>query len=428
MKAVILAAGKGTRLYPLTIDTPKILLPLLGRPLIEWFIEILEGYVEEIIFVVGDNEYSRRIESYVKSSINKVNIKLSFVYQKEQLGTGHALQCAKDLVGASERFILLYGDDLYARADLENLLKHDYAILGKQVVDPEKWGILQKDGSGNLLEIVEKPEKYVGDVANIGMYLLDSKVFELFKEVEMSPRGEYEVTDTVSLFAKRQKVKVLSVERYWLPLGYPWMILDAQEKLIGEYGYKFESLVDSHSILLNDSNLEEFVDKLSELDIHIDNGVTIHGNLIVRRGSIIKSGSYFEGDIIIGKNCEIGPNAYIRGITSLGDNVKVGMSEVKNSIIMEYSTLPHFNYFGDGIMGRNVNFAAGCIATNLRLDDQNIKTMIKEKMVDTGRRKFSTVIGDGVKFGAGVTIYPGRKIWPNAQIKPNEIIQKDIIL
>jgi UDP-N-acetylglucosamine diphosphorylase/glucosamine-1-phosphate N-acetyltransferase len=401
MKAVILAAGKGTRLYPLTITTPKILLPVLNKPMIHHFDEILEGIVDEIVIVIANNDYSKQIETYVNA--NKFLNKISFATQalNENSGTGDALQAARDKISVNEKFILLYGDDYYARQDLENLVKHEYAIVGKKVSDPEKWGILQQDGAGNLDKLVEKPQTFVGDIGNIGMYLLDSTIFELFENTAISQRGEFEVTDGVSLFAQHKKMKVLAVEGFWLPAGYPWMLLDAQEFLKDSVDYDIEG--------------------------EIEENVHIKGKLKLGKGSVIKSGTYIEGNVVVGKNCVIGPNAYLRGTTSIGDNCKIGMSEVKNSIIMEGCALPHFNYFGDGVMGKNVNFAGGCTAANLRLDEENVKTMIKGKLVDTGRRKFSTVIGDNVKFGAKSIIYPGRKIWPNLTTLPGQVIDRDLM-
>lgn len=401
MKAVILAAGKGTRLYPLTITTPKILLPVLNKPMIHHFDEILTGLVNEIVIVIANNDYSKQIETYVNT--HKFKTKISFAIQNltETSGTGDALQAAKSSIDSGEKFILLYGDDYYSRVDLENLVKHEYAIVGKKVTDPEKWGILQADEEGNLVKLVEKPQEFVGDIGNIGMYLVDSSIFELFEQTAISERGEFEVTDGVTLFAKNKKMKVLAVEGYWLPAGYPWMLLDAQEFLADTVDYKIEGV--------------------------IEDNVQVKGRLKLGKGSVIKSGSYIEGDVVIGENCVIGPNAYVRGTTSIGDNCKVGMSEVKNSIIMEGSALPHFNYFGDGVMGKNVNFAGSCSAMNLRHDEGNIQTMIKGKLIDTGRRKFSTVIGDNVKFGAATKIYPGRKVWPNLQTLPGQMIDRDLM-
>jgi len=229
MKAVVIAAGKGTRMYPLTLTTPKLLLPVLGVPLLDWFDEILADKVNELIIVVNPGESGEQIRRHVKAS--DYRIKVSFVVQKEQKGTAHALQVTKDAVGTG-KFLLLNGDDLYSREDIEHLLEKDAGIVGTPVEDPEKWGIITADDRGKFTGIVEKPDdKKPGSLANIGMYLFNASVFELFDRIEESPRGEYEITDTVKLYAQENDFSVVESAGYWFPLGYPWHLLDVNKQL-----------------------------------------------------------------------------------------------------------------------------------------------------------------------------------------------------
>ena len=112
----------------------------------------------------------------------------------------------------------------------------------------------------------------------------------------------------------------------------------------------------------------------------------------------------------------------------IGENSLVGFGvEIKNSIIGHHTHIPHLSYIGDSIIGNHVNIAGGCLAANYRHDQATIKTPIKGQMIDTGRVKFGTVIGDGVKLGVHTTIYPGRKIWPNLTTRPGQIIDKDLV-
>ena len=123
--------------------------------------------------------------------------------------------------------------------------------------------------------------------------------------------------------------------------------------------------------------------------------------------------------MLIGKNCKIGPNAYIRPYTVIGDNCHIGNAcEVKASIIMNGSKIPHFNYVGDSIIGENCNLGAGTKVANLRLDEKNIKVPVKNELVDTGRRKLGVIMGDNVHTGINVSIDVGTMIGAYTYIAP----------
>ncbi|MFH1450594.1 MAG: DapH/DapD/GlmU-related protein, partial [archaeon] len=143
--------------------------------------------------------------------------------------------------------------------------------------------------------------------------------------------------------------------------------------------------------------------------------------------TLIKSGVYIEGPVMIGKNCTIGPNAFLRPYACIGNNCKVGQSvEIKNSVIMEETYVPHLSYVGDSVIGRNVNFGAGAITANLRHDNDNVKVTVKGEKVDSGLRKLGALVGDNVKFGSNVVINPGKKIGANARVWPGVVINQDI--
>jgi NDP-sugar pyrophosphorylase family protein len=151
----------------------------------------------------------------------------------------------------------------------------------------------------------------------------------------------------------------------------------------------------------------------------VEDGVFMQGTVIVGKGSIVKSGTYIEGPCIIGRNCRIGPHAYIRGATSVGDDCHIGhCTELKNSIIMNGTKIPHFNYIGDSVIGAECNFGAGTKIANLRHDHANVRVCGK----DTRRKKFGAIIGDGVQFGINCSINVGSKIGSNSQFAPNSYV------
>ena len=155
----------------------------------------------------------------------------------------------------------------------------------------------------------------------------------------------------------------------------------------------------------------------------------IEGIVHIGPGTRILPGVFIEGNVVIGANCKIGPNCYIRGNTSIGDNCHIGQSvEIKNSLIFSHTNVGHLSYIGDSVLGERVNLGAGTTTSNLRHDGKNHRSMVKGVLVDTGRRKFGAIIGDGAHTGINTSIYPGRKLGSNARTRPGEVVQHDIIL
>ena len=233
-----------------------------------------------------------------------------------------------------------------------------------------------------------------------GFTFLTEISFPFIKKLKKSRRGEYEITEAISLFSKKKKI---SVEKagFWFPVTYPWSLLDANEAIL--------------------RNASGNVDSMTE------KGATLKGKVIVGKGTLLRAGAYIEGPVIIGKNCDIGPNCYVRPYTSIGDNCRIGNSvEIKNSIIMDNACIGHLSYVGDSVIGENVNIGAGFIVANLRHDNSSVKSIVKKKLVSTGRKKFGTAIGDGAKTGIRTSIYPGRKIWPGKTTPPGDIVKEDV--
>lgn len=156
--------------------------------------------------------------------------------------------------------------------------------------------------------------------------------------------------------------------------------------------------------------------------------VTLDGTVILGEGSVLLPGVYIEGVAVIGKNCKLGPNCYLRGCTFVGDNCHAGQAvELKNSILMHHVAAGHLSYLGDSVICPDVNFGGGTIASNFRHDGKNHRSMVDGVLIDTGRRKFGTVIGSGVHTGIHTSIYPGRKLWAGVSTLPGEVVQRDLM-
>jgi bifunctional UDP-N-acetylglucosamine pyrophosphorylase/glucosamine-1-phosphate N-acetyltransferase len=211
MDAIILAAGKGTRLRPHTDATPKPLLPVQGRPILDWIIAALPP-VDRLVVVV--NYLAGQIEDYLEKQSHVR--RWATVRQAEPRGTGDALMACTGAV-SSDRVMVLNGDDLIGRADLAKLAAVPMGILTHPVAEPRSFGIVFPNPDGTLARIVEKPTDVPPPaLANIGGYLFPKSVFDL--TLPLSPRGEYEITDAVAQLAAKHPFHVVEAD-YWLPIG-----------------------------------------------------------------------------------------------------------------------------------------------------------------------------------------------------------------
>ena len=385
MRAFILAAGEGTRMWPLTDTRPKPLIPLANKPIIEHILDAIVEYdIKKISILIGyeGRQIAERYGHYYRGA------DIDYVYQKERRGTGDAVLYASKY--KDEKFLILNGDLYFEKRAISEILKYDNAVLGVYKENAEPYGLLI--GNENLEEIREKVPNSSG-LVNAGIYVFNRKIFDYIKKVELSPRGEIEFTDAINMFAKEHDVKIVQYDGLWLDIGYPWHLLDATKA----YLKKMEC----------------------EVKGEVEESVVIKGKVCIGEGTRIMSGTYIEGPVLIGKNCKIGPNAYIRPYTVIGDNCHIGNScEVKASIIMNGSKVPHFNYVGDSIIGENCNLGAGTKVANLRLDEKNIKVVVKDEIVDTERRKLGVIMGDNVHTGINVSIDVGTMIGSYAAIAP----------
>ena len=391
IQAVIMAAGKSTRTWPLTLTKPKPLLKVMNKEIIKHNLDALQGLVSEVIIIVGFKK-----EMIIEEIGHKYGkLKIRYAEQKRQLGTGHALKYVEKLIKG--KFIVMGGDDIFSKKDIKACLRHKYAVLGCKVEDPGRFGVFVVKGK-EVKKVVEKPKKFVSGIANAGLYVFDKSVFKF--KLRKSQRGEYEIIDYINALIKKERVVCENVKGRWLSVGYPWDLIEANNVLVSE--------------IKND------------IKGRIEKNVIVKGKLKAGKGTEILSGTYIKGNVIIGENCLIGPNCYLRGNTSIGNGCHIGQAvEIKNSVIMDNAKVPHLSYIGDSVIGENSNLGAGTITANLKHDNKNVRSVVKGKIVDTGRRKFGTIIADDVHTGINTTIYPGRKIWPGVSTLPGEIIDKD---
>jgi len=394
LKAVILAAGEGQRMRPLTANRPKVMLPIAGKPILEHLlIEVKEAGIEEFILVVGYCD--KQVRNYFDNG-GKWGVKIAYSEQRKQLGTADAIRMAGGVTDGN--FLVINGDVVVSRADIKRLMKSTHNTMSViEVKDPRGLGIVEL-AKDKVVNIHEKPRRPTTLMANAGLYLFTPEIFDAISKTEKSPRGEYEITDSLQILMSRKPGLHYVEIKSWLDLSYPWDLLRANESMMAG---------------LEAKNLGE-----------VEGNVTIKGAVAIGKNTVVKSGAYIEGPVIIGEGCEIGPNCYIRPSTTIGDNCHIGAAvEVKNSIIMSGTRIPHLNYVGDSVIGEGCNLGAGTKIANLRLDKQNIQV----GGIDTKRRKLGAIIGDNVETGINASINVGSSIGNNTFIGPG-VVASGVIL
>src|SRR3989338_9439416 len=232
MKALILAAGKGTRMLPLTVDMPKVLIEINGKPFLWYVLEHLrKAGISEFGIIVNHKKEK------IKDFLEQYNLHAFLIDQPEPLGTGNAVKQAQSFCG-NDHFIIVSGDNLYSVQDLQFIQKKDAFcyIAGTEVPDWQKYGVLVTGGEW-LIKIMEKPKEFVGNLVNTGLYQCTADIWAALDKIKISPRGEYEFTDALSILAVSGKVKILKLQDYWLDLGCTEDIVKI-EQFIKEKGNK----------------------------------------------------------------------------------------------------------------------------------------------------------------------------------------------
>lgn len=389
MQCVLLAAGEGSRMRPLTTSRPKVMLPLAGKPMLEHLIlRVRDAGVTDFIIVVGYCEEAIRNRF---GDGEEFGVSIRYVVQRNQLGTADALKTTEPFV--KDEFLMLNADMILDVSDLKKLLALPSPAMATFTTDhPEKFGVVTVL-EGKVTSLEEKSQTPKSNIINAGAYRFSPEIFTDLKKVPLSGRGEYELTDALMEYISDKKLQAYPLS-LWMDVGYPWDMLSANETLIKELPEK------------RSGTLEE--------------NVVIKGSVFIEEEVLIKSGTYIEGPCYIGAGTTVGPNAYLRPGTTVGKNCHIGHAvEIKNSIIFDDTKIPHYNYIGDSVVGSGCNFGAGTKIANLRHDHGIVKVGGKS----SGRKKFGAVIGDNVLFGINCSINTGTLVGSNSKVAPHTLVQ-----
>ena len=403
IKAVILAAGKGTRMKSET--TPKVLHEIMGKTLLGYVLDNVKNFTNEEFVIVG--HHAQEVENFVKT--NYENAKT--VLQTPQLGTGHAVSMVCPYLENFDGLVLILCGDtplikeetLKKFVDFHNENDSDLTVMSTIFENPTNYGRIIRENNGSLKCIVEEKDatteqKAVKEV-NAGIYCLNwGKIKNAFSQLKTNnAQGEYYLTDIISW----GKVQNLNVNAY---------ILENSDEI---YGINSRSNLATATKIMNKRNLEKYME--SGVTIVDPDSTWISEDTEIGQDTIIFPATYIEGKNKIGKNCKIGPCAHLRGGVEVCDNVKVGnFVEVKKSKISSNTNVGHLSYIGDSELGERVNIGAGTITANY---DPISKTKSRTKLCDDVKIGSNTVlvapvtVENGANIGAGSVITKNISSW-----------------
>ncbi|WP_292484200.1 bifunctional sugar-1-phosphate nucleotidylyltransferase/acetyltransferase, partial [Methanohalobium sp.] len=327
-------------------------------------------------------------------------VNITYIHQKSQLGTAHAVLQTQDLVQDDDQFMVLNGDNIIEPDTLSDLIdKHDgdASILTSKIKDTTGYGVVLTDNH-KVTKIVEKPREKITNRVNTGIYLLNPRIFQIIEQTPISEIGEYAITDTLQLMIDNGfEVTNVTTNSRWIDAIHSWDLLKANSMVLNEY--------------------EDF-----DIKGTIEDGAVIRGDVAVGENTVIRSGSYIAGPVIIGDNCEIGPNTVIISSTSIGDNCSVEpFNHLENCIIMDNTRIGTHGYISNSIIGGNNTINPYFIT------EEKEDLMIEMKGILHHADKLGTVTGDDNMIGHNVLIKAGVLIDTNCRIESANVIQQRIV-
>jgi glucose-1-phosphate thymidylyltransferase len=330
MKGLILSGGKGTRLYPITFNRAKQLVPVANKPVLFRVIEaIKEAGIDDIGIVIGDT--GEEIKQAVGNG-RRWDVKITYIPQEAPLGLAHAVKISHSFLG-DDRFVMFLGDNVI-QGGISSLIRQfansdwNSQVVLTQVEHPEHYGVAELDEQGRIRRLVEKPRNPPSSLALVGIYMFDHNVFQAVNSIKPSWRGELEITDAIQWLVENGCAVHPYVHRgWWIDTGKPIAMLEANNRVLAEITHKVDGYVDR--------------------DSKIDHLVT------VERGAEIIN-SVVRGPAIIGEDARL-INSYIGPFTSIYHNTIVENSEIEHSIVLDHSRIVNVpSRIEDSIIGRDV--------------------------------------------------------------------------
>jgi UDP-N-acetylglucosamine diphosphorylase / glucose-1-phosphate thymidylyltransferase / UDP-N-acetylgalactosamine diphosphorylase / glucosamine-1-phosphate N-acetyltransferase / galactosamine-1-phosphate N-acetyltransferase len=393
MKAVVLAAGEGSRLKPFTATRPKVMIPVGNKPILEYVIDALqESGIIDIVLVVG---YKReKIMDYFSDG-HKWGVNITYVEQFQQLGTAHALRQASHLI--KDHFLVINGDTVIDASAIKQIIRHqggDATMLTVTVDTAQKYGVVQIQNS-LVKSIQEKPtHKEIGNTVNAGVYCFSPKIFDFLEYMDISERGDYEITDAIRKMIENDiPVRAVHTNATWMDAAYLWDLIDLNAATLAR------QKVESHGT--------------------VEEGAHIVGAVKIGENTVIRSGCYIVGPVNIGDNCDIGPNTVILPSTSVGSNSTVEpFTRISNCILMSNVRVSSFSHLTNSIIGEGATIGPAFIA-----ESDSTKVEVENKLM---RANIGAIIGDNTEITGRVLVKPGKIIGVRCKIGSGTIIWTNV--
>ena len=407
MKALILTAGRGNRLRPLTANRSKSMLMIAGRPVLDYIFEsLIENNIKDVIVVVGHGR--EEIIDHFQHGTDQ-GLKIRYVIQHEQKGVEHAILSAREEIEDVDEFLLLNGDvlvepDMVTRTLAnQKTMDSDISMLVTLVSNPEQFGTVKIGKNGVVERLVEKggPDRYVSNYAVAGVSVFSTKILPLLEE---SKTMELTIEKMIE---NNDKITAAVWEKDWAEFTWPWDILKANRIVM-------DRILRGHGSFISES-----------ADVHTS--VVLEGPVFIGDDAIVRPGTTLKGPVYIGNQVYIGNNSLVRDYTSLCDGVHIGYAvEVRNSMVFEGVNIGRMTYLADSIVGANTCIEAGAQMWNWRPGSQPMYLDEEPNPVQIPLEKFGAIIGDNVVIGVNTSIYPASRIGEGSLIAPGCIVDKDI--
>jgi len=329
MKALVLSGGAGTRLRPITHTSAKQLIPIANKPILFYGLEaIAAAGIEEVGIIVGDTH------AEIKEAVgdgSRFGVKTTFIKQEAPLGLAHAVKIAEDFM-AGEPFLMYLGDNLI-KDNLSELVgvfqdtESNSLILLAHVPNPTAFGVAEINPDGSVKRLVEKPKEPPSDLALVGVYLFDEKIFEAVKNIKPSQRNELEITDAIQyLLENGYKVNHHVIKEWWKDTG------------------KLDDLLEANRIILEGIDVR--------IDGKVEGSSKVDGNVVIEEGARLID-SHVRGPAVIGRDTVVS-NSYVGPFTSVNFGVSIENSEIEHSIVCENSIIRDMQRIEDSLIGKSV--------------------------------------------------------------------------
>src|SRR3989344_656613 len=396
MKIIILAGGEGKRMWPIQVD--KCLIPFLGKPLLYHNLKQLKESMDEAEFLIVANPQSKE---KIAEIAQELGLNFQIAVQNEPKGMADAILSAKDLIEGE--VLIVNAEDILDPKVFQAVLgvSGEVVLTGRKTEKYFPGGYLKLEGE-RVVGIVEKPGEG-NEPSDLVKLVVDyfkngKKLVEYLERTQTEKDDAYE-TALDQMIKDGLKVKCSKYSGVWIPLKYPWHILDITEHLL--------------------SRIEQ---KISP-EAKVSEETTIEGNVVIGEGTKVFEGAVIKGPAFIGKNCIVGNNSMVRE-SNLEEGCVTGFnSDITRSYIGANSWF-HTNYVGDSIIEGDFGMGSGAVIANLRLDNRTI--MAGDDCVDTGRHKLGLMAGKGVRIGVNASIMPGVRVGAGSLVGPGVALRKDL--